>query len=125
MPFTCPECSTARSLKITHRLELPGDSRSDEIALQIVHCARCGFSGVAVYEESRRGALDDESFDHTGYRLPAKDLQALKKTMAQCPTPKNRRCRCPAHRALGSRDASGRWNGLKDVPLEGTFRLRF
>ncbi len=70
MPFQCPECST-KTLKITHKLELPPDSRSDEITLQIIECSGCGFGGIAVYEESRRGALDDDSFDHTGYRVGA------------------------------------------------------
>ena len=55
MSFACPECLT-KSLKITAKLELPPDSRSDEITVQVVACSRCGFAGVAVYEESRRGA---------------------------------------------------------------------
>ena len=123
MPFLCPSCST-KSLRITSRIELPPDSRSDEIALQIVECSRCGFAGVAVYEESRRGALDSESVDHTGYRVSGGDLEALRKRIKQCPQPKNRRCRCSAHRALGSKDVSGRWNALEDIPCEGAFQLR-
>jgi len=122
MPFLCPRCST-RSLDITSQIELPPDSRSDEITLQIVECSRCNFAGIAVYQESRRGALDSESIDHTGHHVSADDLKALKRTIRQCPKPGNRRCKCPAHSALSSQDASGRWNALKDVHLEGFFAL--
>ena len=61
MAFVCPECHTSESLRITRSLELPPDSRSDEITLQIIRCSSCRFAGVAVYEESRRGRLDDET----------------------------------------------------------------
>jgi C4-type Zn-finger protein len=47
MPLVCPECSSA-SLNVTARLELPPDSRSDEITVQIVQCSQCGFSAAAV-----------------------------------------------------------------------------
>ena len=122
MPFLCPKCST-KSLRITSRIELRPDSRSDEIALQIVECSRCGFAGIAIYEESRRGALDSESTDHTGYRVSPDDLIALRKTIKRCPRPSNRRCRCPAHRTLSRKDASGRWSALDDIHREGAFRL--
>ena len=122
MPFLCPTCSE-KSLKITSKIELPPDSRSDEIALQIVECSQCRFAGIGVYEESRRGALDAESFDHTGYRVGARDLAALRKTVRQCRQPTNPRCKCSAHRELGSRDASGRWNGLEGIHRERAFAL--
>ena len=123
MPFLCPTCSE-KSLRITSKIELPPDSRSDEIALQIVACSQCSFAGIAVYEESRRGAMGSESFDHTGYRVSAEDLAALRKTISRCRQPRNRRCRCSAHRELGSRDGSGRWNGLEGIHREGAFTLR-
>ena len=125
MPFLCPECSAPqRSLNIQSRIELPADSRSDEIALQIVVCSRCGFSGIAVYEESRRGALDDESFTHVGYRVSDEDVRKLRRMIRQCPEPRNRRCRCAVHRTLGRKDPSGRWNGLAGIPREGEFTLQ-
>ena len=124
MPFQCPECSGSKSLRIVHKLELPPDSRSDEITLQTVKCSDCGFAGIAVYEESRRGALDSESVDHTGYRVAASDLKALKRIMRQCPKPGNWRCRCRAHRELGRTDASGRWNALRDIAHEGVFAMK-
>ena len=123
MSFICPACSTKR-LSIALSLELPPDSRSDEITLQIVECAQCGFAGVAVYEESRRGALDSESVDHYGFRVSASDLRTLKKTMKRCSQPRNSRCVCRAHRTLGRTDAAGRWNGLRDIDREAAFALR-
>jgi hypothetical protein len=123
MPFRCPECSTPKSLKIAHSLELSLDSRSDEITLQIVECSRCHFAGIAVYEESRRGALDDESFHHTGYHVDADDLRALKAMLVRCPDPRNHRCRCAAHRKYGRQDALGRWDGLSHIRHGRAFRL--
>ena len=125
MPFLCPNCSShQRSLKIKARIELPPDSRSDEITLQIVECSQCRFTGIAVYEESRRGALDSESFTHVGYRVSAQDVRKLRRMIRQCPEPDNRRCGCPVHQELGSRDSSGRWNGLEQILFEGEFELR-
>lgn len=122
MSFLCPKCST-KSLEITSKIELPPDSRSDEITLQIVECSRCNFAGIAVYEESRRGALGSDSFDHTGCHVSADDLKSLRGTISQCPRPNNWRCQCSAHSVLGSKDASGRWNALNDVHREGLFAL--
>jgi hypothetical protein len=124
VPFRCPECSHS-SLKIERRIELPPDSRSDEIALQIVTCSQCGFAGIAVYEESRRGALDSESVDHRAYRTTPADLKIIRQAIRACPKPRDNRCRCASHRRLGRKDASGRWSGLADVHLEGRFNLIF
>ncbi len=123
MPFQCPECSL-HTLKIIHKLELPPDSRFDEITLQVVECSRCGFGGIAVYEESRRGALDDDSFDHTGYRVGGDDLRALREAMRTCPRPADHRCTCSAHREFGARAESGRWNGLSGVRRGSAFAMR-
>ena len=122
MPFVCPDCAH-RSLKIALKIELRPDSRSDEIALQVVECSRCGFAGIAVYEESRRGALDSEHFDHVGYYVGDEDLAHARKIIRGCPDPGNKRCRCSAHRTLGRRDASGRWNGLDLFHRQGSFAL--
>ena len=124
MAFLCPDCST-NSLSIGLRLELPPDCWWDEITLQAVECSQCGFVGIAVYEESRRGAVDTETIDHRGYRVSADDFETLKETIKQCPEPGNWRCECSAHRRLGRKDASGRWNALDDVHREGAFELRF
>ena len=123
MPFICPECAT-KSLNVTSSLELPPDSRSDEMTLQAVRCARCQFSAIAVYEESRRGGLDSESVDHRGIRVSADDVRAIEKAISACPRPRNRRCECASHRALGGRTAGGRWDGLRDVHWEKWFPIR-
>ena len=123
MPFLCPECSF-RKLNIISKIELGPDNRSDEIMLQIVKCYQCDFSGIAIYEESRRGSLDGESFQHYGYRVGAADLRALREIISQCPEPGNRRCECFAHHTLNIKDASGRWNALSDVHLEGYFEIK-
>lgn len=124
MPFVCPECSQPKSLRIALKIELPPDSRSDEITLQVVECSQCDFAGIAVYEESRRGALGSESFNHIGYRVSKDDLKALRKTIKGCPEPSNWRCGCSAHRVLSRKDASGRWNALDEIPLEGSFAIK-
>lgn len=108
---------------MTQRIELPPDSRSDEITLQILACSACRFAGVGVYQESRRGRLDDESVDHVAYRLSPADLKDIRKAIRACPHPRDSRCQCPSHHKLGSRDASGRWNGLGEVDLEGPYFL--
>jgi len=124
MTFRCPECSTPGWMRITQTIELPPDSRSDEIMLQIVKCGRCRFEAVAVYEESRRGGLDDESVDHRGYYVSESDLKIVKDKVSQCPNPQNGRCRCRVHKQLGSRDKSGRWDGLAGIELGQRFVMK-
>jgi hypothetical protein len=123
MPFQCPECKKT-SLGIKAQIELPPDSRSDEISLQIVTCSSCGFSGIAVYEESRRGALDADSYSHIGYRVRKEDQVKLRNMIRKCPTPREQRCTCPAHRELGKTDSAHRWIGLRELQVTGQFELR-
>jgi hypothetical protein len=122
--FLCPECSRRGSLNITLSIELPPDSRSDEITLQTVKCSDCGFEGIAVYEESRRGSLGSESFSHTGYHLSKGDLGNLRKTIKSCRHRKNWRCRCPAHRKLSRADTAGRWSALRDLETTDAFPIK-
>jgi hypothetical protein len=124
VPFVCPECSGHGSLKIVLSIELPPDSRSDEITLQIVKCSNCQFAGIAVYEESRRGPLDHESFHHTGYRVGRSQLRDLRRAIRSCPAPKNPSCRCSAHQMLGRTDAGGRWNALWDLETADAFEVK-
>ena len=124
MAFFCPDCSSSGMLRITQSLELPADSRSDEITLQIVKCSRCGFETIAIYEESRRGGFGDESVDHRGYYVTESDLRRLKKKIDQCPNPRNGRCNCRVHKLLGSRDKSGRWDGLAGVEVGRRFVMQ-
>ena len=114
MGLLCPKCNRA-SLRICVSLELPGDCRSDEIALQIVRCEECGFRGLAVYEESRRGRLDAESVDHRVYPVDRHALRTIERQMKTCPHPRERSCVCPAHIALGRRSPAGRWIGAQGL----------
>jgi hypothetical protein len=124
MSFLCPDCLTAGTLKIISRLELPPDSRSDEITLQIVRCYHCRFQGIAVYEESRRGSFDSESVNHYGYYVGEADLQNLRRLIEQCPNPGDSRCTCSVHQRLGSKDGNGRWSGIADIDLGQSFLMR-
>ena len=122
MPFRCPACST-RSLLILSALEVKPDSRWDEITLQTLGCTQCGFTGVAVYQESRRGALDAEIVHHDGYSVDLADRQRLERAIRHCPTPSDTRCTCFAHRAFGGHDAAGRWKGLSTLQRGAAFTL--
>jgi hypothetical protein len=115
LPFACPECESPASLHITAAIELPPDSRSDEIALQIVTCQRCGFRAAAAYEESRRGSLDSEAVHHRGYRAPRELVDELIAGIEACPDSGNRGCGCGSHRHLGRTDAVGRWSALSGI----------
>jgi hypothetical protein len=109
MAFTCPECLTGGALSISTSITLPPDSRSDDILLQLVRCRHCGFFGAAIYQESRRGGFDSESWDHRGYRLETGELAELKRLIGSCPSKKNKGCACSAHVALGKQNEYGRW----------------
>ena len=122
MSLLCPKC-TKRTLEIEAFLELPADSRSDEIAVQIIGCSNCNFAGLAVYEESRRGGLDREVVDHAGYLVDGDDLRRLREALAACPTPADPRCSCAAHRELGRQDSAGRWKGLESFALGERFPI--
>ena len=121
MPLVCPDCDEP-TLEVHETLELPPDSRSDEITLQIVECSACGFRAAASYEESRRGGLDEESVDHSGYRLPADRLDLIAALIGVCPEPDNARCTCASHQELGARDPNGRWVG---IGRDGWFAVKY
>jgi len=123
MPFYCRQCNTPKALKVVRNLEIYRDARSDEITLQLVRCTACGATGVLVYEESRRGALDSESWSHTGYWVDEREWKIAKREISRCLTPRNSRCTCPAHQKYGSRDASGRWDGLKEIPVKDPYTV--
>jgi len=95
----CPECGGS-GLRIQATMELGPDHRSDERSIQALRCPDCGLTAVGMYEESRRGALDSESWSHTGYPAGVKALAALKRLVRSCPAPKDPRCKCAAHRQL-------------------------
>ena len=117
MPFLCPSCKRPH-LEITCGIELPPDSRSDEITLQALHCSACSFAATAVYEESRRGSLDSECVNHEGYGFPPARVEEIEELIGRCPEPSRGSCQCASHRLLG-RTKGGRWSGLDDLaPVE-------
>ena len=125
MAFICPQCGGRGTLRITRSLELPADSRSDEIAMQVAMCSEreCGFRALAVYEESRRGALEGEHWEHVGYRVPEDVLARVEALIAACPEPSNAGCDCAAHRALGRTSSTGRWMLPEGVEAGETFPI--
>ena len=123
MAFACPKCSIDDSLVIVIGIELAPDSRSDEIVIQVLQCGRCGFRGLAVYEESRRGALDSEAWEHTGYQVEEDVVNTIAGLIDNCPDRNNNDCSCESHRMLGQRDQNGRWNGIEKYEMKGMFPM--
>lgn len=117
----CPDCHT-KKLKIILALELPPDGSNDEITLQTVECEHCDFYGLAVYRESRRGALDSESWVYEGYRVSEGDFQTIRELIQSCPSPSDKRCQCESHQVLGHQ-TDYRWDGLEksNIKIKGVF----
>jgi hypothetical protein len=124
MAFVCPNCLTPQALNIDKSITLPPESRSDDILLQTVRCSQCGFRGAAVYEESRRGGMDSESWDHRGYHLSESDLKWLSALINRCPAKKNKKCLCQAHEELGQKNEYGRWIRPESFAWEESFPMR-
>jgi len=123
MGYLCPQCLKSDSLEIILSIELSPDSRSDEITLQILTCSSCGMYGVGVYEESRRGPLGEDHWEHCGYQVDRPYADAIAHLIKDCPNRFNRRCSCQAHAVLGKVDSSGRWQGLVQAEIMQTFGL--
>jgi hypothetical protein len=121
--FRCPACA-APALEIGATLELPADADWDEITLQVVTCTGCGLRALAVYRESRHGALDSEMVEHAGWRVNAADFASVAAALERCPRPADADCRCAAHARFGGQRA-GRWLGLAgSVAVADEFRMQ-
>lgn len=123
MAFGCPQCGGRESLKIMKSLELPQDNRSDEITLQTAACDACGFLAIAVYEESRRGSLHQETFHHTGYPVSSEVYAELTASIRACNSPRSPGCACASHTRFSRQDSTERWAGLDDLHLGREFEL--
>lgn len=123
MQFVCPRC-LGLSMKITSKIELPPDSRSDEIAVQTLKCSKCRLAALGIYEESRRGSFDLESVDHRGYYVDASSLASIEKMIGECPEPKKSGCRCRIHRSFGCVNEVGRWNWIDKIAHKEKFKLQ-
>jgi hypothetical protein len=84
-------------LRVEEALELGSDDRSDEVTLQIVMCAGCGLESVALYEESRRGALDEEAVHHAAFPADEEALADVRSMIASCRDPEDADCGCRGH----------------------------
>jgi hypothetical protein len=124
MSFACPCCQQPASLAIVASIELPPDTRSDEIALQVLACEACEFRALAIYEESRRGALDSEAWEHTGYAVPGSLLERVKESIQRCPNQADSSCGCPSHRGLNRVDRVGRWQAPEGIAGTQSFAMR-
>lgn len=123
MSFICPDCTHAK-LNVIKSIMLPADSRSDEIALQMITCSHCGFTGLAIYEESRRGVLRRDHFSHIGYDLPTAEMDIVRDLIARCPNRRSPRCQCTTHKMLGHQDKAGRWDGLRVIRCGSSFTIQ-
>jgi hypothetical protein len=124
MPFICPQCLRADSLHTKAAIELRSDNRSDEISMQLVSCLACDFTGLIVYEESRRGALDSENYDLQGWHVDPKTYRDLMDQMNGCVVSSNSRCECETHRRFGQQDQQGRWVGPPLPPNSQAFAVQ-
>ncbi|MFZ2190519.1 MAG: hypothetical protein WA057_00390 [Candidatus Magasanikiibacteriota bacterium] len=79
--FLCPECRQ-KQLAIGLSYDIEPDEYNDEARLQTIICKNCNFQGIALYQESHRGNLDETNFTHTGYTVP-KELFKQTKTDIQ------------------------------------------
>lgn len=121
--FICPHCDSP-TLAIAQSISLPPDARSDDIDLQIVQCTMCQFAAMAVYEESRRGGLDSDDWNHTGYHVPLSVIEEIASLIRQCPDPQKPRCRCYSHDRLGDHTTEGYWRAIPDFATTTTFVMR-
>ena len=109
MFYICPRCLGQGTLEINQSIHLPPDNRSDDVVVQILDCQSCQYRGGAIYQESRRGGLDTESWEHLGYVVNKVQLDALAALIAGCNDQQNPACPCQVHVLLGAADFNGRW----------------
>ena len=122
MPLKCPACGATR-LRVAESMELGPDDRSDEVTLQIVRCGGCDLASVAVYEESRRGPLGEESVSHCAFPTDAEALEEVMAIFASCRRPRDADCTCRGHRRARQmvRRRSGPAGVRRDSPMPIVF----
>lgn len=99
MALACPACGAA-DCELLQGIALPPDGSSDEIDLQAGQCRACRQPFGALYEESRRGALDHECWHHYVITRDAEEARGLAALIEACPDRDNTNCQCEVHRAL-------------------------
>jgi len=123
MAFICPQCPKGGTLELVAALELPPEGPWDEMTLQLATCQKCRARVVAFYRESRGGSLASESCFHRGMRIAHSDFDALKRLIAQCPTPQGARCPCSTHTQVQQDVQGGRWRGIDDATSATGFAM--
>ena len=64
--FLCPKCQKY-NLVIELANDIEPDDYNDEARLQTIKCNNCDFVGIAIYQKSSRGSMDESNFTHQGY----------------------------------------------------------
>lgn len=105
-------------------MRFEADAWSDDICLQLASCQACGQKTVLLYEESRRGSLDSDSWSHLGYLLEESTARELHHWFSLCPAKDDTSCGCCAHRHLSRTDSSGCWDGLEGFVLGSRFFVK-
>ena len=118
MAFECTSCGDP-TLEISFSMELPPQGDDDEVTVQTLKCAGCGFHGVAIYRESRHGSLGSESWRHDGYPVEDEALERLYEALLLCPKPRDRRCSCPTHTAFAQQN----WANPAHLGIDTTHRF--
>lgn len=124
--FVCPQCG-APSLKVVKSMDLPSDGRSDDVILQVTQCSSCSFRGLALYEESRRGGMGDETWEHSGFWASDEAVSEVEDLFSQCSSPRDKRCSCDSHKkivAATSRGQKWRLALLDEYGCELTFIMK-
>ncbi len=75
--FACPQCQQ-NQLTIELTSDIEPDEYNDEAKLQTIVCENCNYKGIAIYQESHRGALDNYNFSHIGYTTPEELYNKIK-----------------------------------------------
>ena len=125
--FVCPQCG-ANGVKVVRSMNLPASERSDDIILQITQCNSCSFQGLALYEESRRGAMGSESWEHTGFWVLEPVIEKVEEIFSRCPDVQDKRCPCAAHKEAVEAVVRGKKWPLAILDLMGceqTFNMRY
>jgi hypothetical protein len=91
----CVACSTSSEDSPTFRrvVSIAGSIMGDECIESLYYCERCAKYTIEVYWDFFSGG---ESVSIEG-PIPRERGDELVALIARCPTPTDKRCRCPAH----------------------------
>lgn len=88
--FFCPGCKKHDALMIKLSVEIPEHTVFDDVDIQSIRCNNCKKSGMGIYEESRRGNLQDETVNHYGYWLDTESQLNLDQLLESCQNDKEK-----------------------------------